>query len=47
MHAPARRSGGMPSGKILNYKVESGGTCSPTIMIIAKNAHYGILCMLL
>ena len=40
--------------KIKSYKIESGGNFSPTtmviavtIMVIAKNACYGILCMLL
>ena len=31
------------SGKILkikSYKIESGGNFNPTIMVIAKNAHY-------
>ena len=26
--------------KIKSYKIESGGNFNPTIMVIAKNAHY-------
>ena len=36
----ARGSGDMPPRKFKSYKIESGGNFSPTIMVIAKNAHY-------
>ena len=33
--------------KINSYKIESGDNFSPAIMVIAMNAHYVILCILL